>query len=200
MERIEQLQHQVERLQEQLSLQRHQNFQLNKTIAELQENQSLPVKDSHNSHLPPSKDLPVRRRTKSLRQPSRRTSGGQPGHPGQTRRLADDPDKVIRHSPEHCSYCQAPLETSQQIGTERRQVIELSPIRLEVIEHSADKRRCYRCGRVTKGKFPQEARSPVQYGPHLRACAVYLSQYQLLPYGRVCELLSDWFGVKISGS
>src|SRR5215216_5560290 len=69
-ELIEQLEKQIERLQEQLRLQRHQNFQLKKRIAELEERHSGPVKDSHNSHLPPSKDLPSRRRTKSLRLPS----------------------------------------------------------------------------------------------------------------------------------
>jgi len=71
-------------------------------------------------------------------------------------------------------------------------------VKLEVIEHLVEQRRCHSCGRVTKGEFPRDVRSPVQYGPRLRAYAVYLSQYQLLPYGRVCELLSDWFGVKIS--
>jgi transposase len=185
VECIEQLEHQIENLQEELRLQRYQNFQLKKRIAELEESHSRPLKDSHNSHLPPSKDLPSRRRTESLRQPSGRKSGGQPGHLGHTRQLADNPDHMIRHSPESCRYCQASLETSQKIGIERRQVIELQPVKLEVIEHIAEQRRCHRCGRVTKGEFPQEVKTPAQYGPRLRACAVYLSQYQLLPYSRV---------------
>jgi transposase len=124
--------------------------------------------------------------------------GGQPGHPGQTLRLAQNPDRVIRHSPQRCLDCHATLETSQQISSQRRQVIDLPPVKVEVIEHIRETRRCHNCGRVTKGEFPKDVRSSVQYGPKLRACAVYLSQYQLLPYARVCELLSDWFGVKIS--
>jgi len=197
-ELIEQLEKQIERLQEEVRLQRHQNFQLKKRIAELEERHSGPVKDSHNSHLPPSKDLPGRRRTKSLRLPSGLKSGGQPGHPGQSLRLAENPDRVIRHSPQRCRHCQTSLEASQHIGAQRRQVIDIPPVKMEVIEHIAEQRRCQSCGKVTKGEFPKEVTSPVQYGPRLRACAVYLSQYQLLPYGRVCELLRDWFGVKIS--
>jgi transposase len=197
-ELIERLEKQIERLQEELRLQRHQNYQLKRRIADLEEGQSLPSKDSHNSHLPPSKDLPSRRRTRSLRQPSGLKTGGQPGHPGQTLRLADDPHQLIRHSPQRCLDCQSSLESSHYVGAERRQVVELPPLKIEVIEHISEQRRCHNCGRVTKGEFPKDVRSPVQYGSRLKACAVYLSQYQLLPYGRVCELLRDWFGVKIS--
>jgi len=43
--------------------------------------------------------------------------------------------------------------------------------------------------------FPSEAPDAVQYGPHLKALCVYLMSYQLLPYERTAELLSDLFGV-----
>ncbi len=39
------------------------------------------------------------------------------------------------------------------------------------------------------GAFPAEAPSRAQYGPRLRALAVYLVQQQFVPYGRVRELL-----------
>ena len=38
----------------------------------------------------------------------------------------------------------------------------------------------------------------MQYGPNLKAIAVYLSQYQLLPYERTSELFFDLFGVNLS--
>ncbi len=48
------------------------------------------------------------------------------------------------------------------------------------------------------GVFPAEAPSRAQYGPHLRAFAVYLVEQQFVPYGRVRELFADRFGAALS--
>lgn len=42
--------------------------------------------------------------------------------------------------------------------------------------------------RVNWGSFPVGVEAPVQYGPKMRALAVYLHEYQLVPLGRVSEL------------
>ena len=54
------------------------------------------------------------------------------------------------------------------------------------------------CQTITAGHFPAEVPSRAQYGPRLRALAVYLVEQQRVPYGRVRELLSDLFGVALS--
>jgi transposase len=46
--------------------------------------------------------------------------------------------------------------------------------------------------------FPADVNSGVQYGSGLKGLMVYLSDYQLLPSERACELLSDVLGCKIS--
>lgn len=119
-ERIEQLERQVDRLQEQVRQQQDQILQLQRRVAELEERQAAPAKDSHNSHRPPSTDLPTRKRTHSLRQPSGRKPGGQAGHAGHTLPLTDHPDEVITYSPAQCRYCQAPLATGQVVRREHR--------------------------------------------------------------------------------
>ena len=47
---------------------------------------------------------------------------------------------------------------------------------------------------VSVGAFPAEAPSRAQYGPQLRALAVYLVEQQLVPLGACSTLLADLFG------
>ena len=80
---------------------------------------------------------------------------------------------------------------------EQRQVHDLPPLRLIVTEHQAEIKRCP-CGHLNKAAFPEGVNAPLQYGPALKAAAVYLKNYQLLPYERTCELLGDLFDCPIS--
>ena len=81
---------------------------------------------------------------------------------------------------------------------ERRQVRDLPRVRLAVTEHQALHVRCLHCQAVSVGTFPAEASSRAQYGPRLRAFAVYLLQQQFVPYGRVRELCADLLGASLS--
>jgi transposase len=154
------------------------------------------AKDSHNSSKPPSSDG-LRRKTKSLRQPSGKKPGGQLGHRGETLRLQATPDVVVAHRPAVCAHCQALLSDAVVLVRKRRQVVDLPPGRLVVTEHQALHVRCPACQQVSKGAFPPEVPSRAQYGPHLRALAVYLVEEQLVPLGRVQQLLSDLFAVEV---
>jgi len=90
------------------------------------------------------------------------------------------------------------LAAAETVGSERRQVIDLLPVKLRVTEHRAEIRRCAACGRRTKGLFPAEVRAALQYGPAVKARALYLLHYQLLPYQRTSEAMRDLFGCAIS--
>jgi transposase len=81
---------------------------------------------------------------------------------------------------------------------ERRQVQDVPPLRLVVREHQVVHVRCPACQTVNVGTFPPEAVSRAQYGPRLRALAVYLVEQQLVPYARVRALLADLLGVTVS--
>ena len=153
-------------------------------------------KNSHNSSKPPSTDNFVK--PKSQRQKSGRSVGGQKGHLGRTLKMVDNPDHSITHHVSVCKECGSSLEEIQADSYERRQVFELPPIKVEVTEHRAETKLCPYCGCLNKAIFPEEIQQPVQYGSHLRAIAVYLSQYQLLPYERTSELFTDLFGHQIS--
>jgi transposase len=154
-------------------------------------------KDSHNSHKPPSSDG-LAKKIRSLRQRTGKKPGGQPGHPGATLRLVEAPDEVIRHSPAACTVCGTCLADTPEIGFERRQMHEIPPLTRVVTEHRALRKVCPVCQTVTSGAFPPEVSQAVQYGDRLKATAVYLQDYQLLPFARTCELLEDLCGVALS--
>jgi transposase len=155
------------------------------------------AKDSHNSGKPPSTDG-LGRKTKSLRRRSGKKAGGQLGHRGEKLHLVATPDVVVAHRPAVCAQCQTPLDDAPVVLRERRQVRDLPRIRLGVTEHQALHVRCPACQAVSVGTFPAEAPSRAQYGPRLRAFAVYLLQQQFVPYGRVRELLADLAGASLS--
>ena len=48
------------------------------------------------------------------------------------------------------------------------------------------------------GKLPAGVEAPGKSGPNLRALAVYLHQYQLVPLARTCELLGDLCDCQLS--
>lgn len=151
------------------------------------------AKDSHNSHKPPSSDALSKPAPKSLRPPSQRPTGGQPGHPGHTLRMVETPDRILTHRVERCSACGQSLDTVHPARVERRQVHDLPEPKLEITEHQAETKTCS-CGCVNRATFPPEAPAPVQYGPRLKGTAVYLSQYQLIPFERTGEILRDLHG------
>ncbi len=162
------------------------------------------AKDSHNSGKPPSSDGLKRQlpRTRSLRRKTGKKPGGQLGHPGETLHLVAAPDAVLEYRPAVCAACQAPLPAGaggvEVVARERRQIPDLPPIRLCVTEHQALSVRCPACQQVTAGAFPAEAPSRVQYGPRLRALAVYLVAQQFVPYARTRDLLADLTGAQLS--
>jgi transposase len=153
--------------------------------------------NSHNSSKPPSTD-PPQQRTKSLREKSGKAPGGQKGHEGHTLTMREDPDTILPHRPSHCGGCGASLEAGAVINVARRQVFELPPLSLEVVEHQAFTLRCPHCQEQTTAAFPDGVTEPVQYGPRFLALGVYLHSYQLLPYARCQELLGDLLDAPLS--
>ncbi|MFN2453322.1 MAG: IS66 family transposase [Pyrinomonadaceae bacterium] len=110
----------------------------------------------------------------------------------------DKPDRIIIHLPEDCYLCGSSLGESEVTGSERRQVHDLPPQRVEVIEHRAQTKVCGRCGIKNQAEFPAGVYAPVQYGTGVKSVATYLMGYQLLPYDRCAEAMNDLFDCHLS--
>lgn len=150
------------------------------------------AKDSHNSSKPPSSDGLNKPKPKSLRTPSGRPTGGQPGHAGRTLRLVEKPDAVVSHPVNQCAGCGCSLTEQAPDRVERRQVFDLPEPKLEVTEHRAEIKTCA-CGCLNRAAFPPAVTAPVQYGLRVKSVAVYLKEYQLLPFERLAEIMRDLF-------
>ena len=155
------------------------------------------AKNSRNSSKPPSTDGFKKPSPKSLRKKGRRKSGGQSGHMGHTLKMVEEPDHTQVHRVEECECCHRSLADRESDCVEKRQVHDLPQRRLVVTEHQAEIKLCA-CGHLNKAAFPEGVGAPVQYGPRARAAAVYLNNYQFLPYERTCELLDDLLACPMS--
>ena len=155
-------------------------------------------KNSKNSSQPPSSDNPFTKPApRSLRKPTGRRPGKQPGDPGARLDPVRDPDRTRTHAPHECAGCGSDMAEAEVLDEQVRQVFDLPAIQVEVTEHRAQSRRC-RCGHVTTGSFPDAATAPTCYGPGLAAVATYLLARQHLPVARTAELLTDCFGIRVS--
>ena len=154
--------------------------------------------NSRNSSRPPSSDGPKKPRT-SQKGKKGRKPGGQPGHKGTTLKMVPSEETQIEnYYPACCPGCRADLSKQPSLGFDRRQVFDIPPIKIQVTEHRAHRASCPCCGESTQAAFPAEATNNAVYGPNLRTFASYCMSYQLLPFGRTAELLSDFLGQPIS--
>jgi hypothetical protein len=143
---------------------------LTRRVAELE---ALLRKDSRTSSRPTSSDGPVKPLQKSRLESLGRGPGKQPGAAGFTLRQVEVPDRVVTHRPARCGGCDRSLRRAPVVSTEARQVFDLPSVRLEVVEHRLQHRRC-ECGAVTMAGVPEGVGAPAQYRPRLRAVGAYL--------------------------
>jgi transposase len=152
--------------------------------------------NSQNSSKPPSTDGFHKPAPKSRREKTGRKPGGQMGHRGSTLVMSEVPDHFVNHPVEICSHCDHDLSAQHADSVERRQVFDIPPLRMEATEHRFETKTCSHCGTVNTSSTdaPEGVSAPVQYGPRIKALAVYLKTYQLLPFKRSAELVRSLFG------
>lgn len=154
-------------------------------------------KNSRNSSIPPSHDYTRPLQTKSLREPSTKKTGGQPGHEGTTLEMVAEPDKIITHIPQFCTCCGLDLSQIQAELVECRQEVVLPVIQPIFIEHQAFQKRCP-CGNKLISDFPCGVTPGISYGANVESLAAYMNARQFVPFHRLAEMFLHVFNLPIS--
>ena len=160
-----------------------------------------PPKNSGNSSTPPSKEKmkdEIIRRTGSLRKPSGRKPGAQPGHKGSTLELSDTPDIVTVKSADICDACGDSLENCEEVLDYIEQVISLPELKPIVKEIRHYIKVCRTCGKRVKSSSEPRRSNAVVYDSTVRALVVYLSTVQFLSFKRIWSFFYEIFDLEIS--
>jgi len=154
-------------------------------------------KNSRNSSIPPSHDYSRPPKTRSLREPSGKKPGGQPGHEGATLEMVENPDEIIEHIPQFCTCCGRDISHIQAELVENRQEVVLPVIKPIFIEHQVFQRTCI-CGNTVIADFPSGITPGISYGENVETLAAYLSARQFVPFHRLAEMFRYVFNTPIS--
>src|SRR6266851_2714057 len=175
--------------------------QIERLSARVEELERQARKDSSTSSRPPSSDSPYKKKgsDRSLRERGKRRPGKQPGGPGMTMNLVDDPDETIDCPPAVCCGCGADLAGEPVTAQRRHQVTDIAPAPApKVTEYVAQAKECAGCGTVTAGELPAHVRARASYGPETCAQAANLISGHHIPVYRATLLLCQLAGIAVS--
>lgn len=147
--------------------------------------------NSSNSSMPPSTDK--KRKRGSNKENSNKKPGGQNGHEGSRLEQSENPDEIIDIKIDKTTL---PKEKYVDVGFEARQLIDfviskiITEYRAQVLEDST--------GKLYVAEFPDYVKTDVQYGYRVKSHAVYLSQFQFLPYARAQSYFEEKMNIPIS--
>ena len=180
-------------------------IKLNSRILELeQEIEKLKASrdlDSKTSSKPPSGDI----LKKSEKKPEiedgeslarKRKPGGQPGHPGKTRKGFGRVDRFEILRPEFCGCCGTGF-IKEPIKIETQQVAQLVEHPIEIVEYQRHTCVCEHCGNVQASDWSPDIVPGQDIGVRLQAFLGWINNYGHLPYEKQQELLWELGQIEI---
>jgi transposase len=147
--------------------------------------------NSGNSSKPPSSDGFNKPAPKSLRKPSDKKPGGQPGHKGSGFKLPEKIDIVEQAVPKVCFNCEHDLTGINGAAIETRYESDIPPIALVTKQVNRVKVNCPECGLKNEGVFPENMIATFQYGANIKSLAVTLINFGMVSISRTQEILAD---------
>jgi transposase len=179
---------------------------LNKKILELeQEVQKLKVSrdlDSKTSSKPPSGDILKKSENQEevgdgKSETPKRKPGGQPGHPGKTRKGFGQVDRFEILRPQLCRCCGQTDFVSEPIKIETQQVAQLAERPIEIVEYHRQTCICSQCGEAQTADWSPDIVPGQDIGIRLQAFLGWINNYGHLPYEKQQELLWELGQIEI---
>jgi transposase len=169
--------------------------------AKLARVEHLLSRNSDNSNFPSSKDggiggTPPSRKE---RRAAGRAKGKQKGAPGSALRLVEKAGAYEERFPKGLCACGSDLAGAEDLGiVDRYQQHEIPLVSVKVTEYGLHAVACA-CGKLHTAPRPEGAGAgQAEYGPQLKAFAVYLMVMHFVPVARCREILTSLTGVEPS--
>ncbi len=171
--------------------------QLQQEIERLKGNQ---LSDSQTSSLPPSSDLlqkSEKPKDNSAQEASKRKPGGQPGHPGRTRKGFGRVDRSEILRPEYCPDCGSDRFIEQPVSVQYQQVARLVERPIEVVEYQRQTCQCAQCGQRVSAPHPSDVVPGRDLSIGLQALLTWLGNHGHLSYEKQQEWLLEFGQIEI---
>ena len=153
--------------------------------------------NSSNSSTPPSqdqnRDKDKKKRKTRKDKGTKRKPGAQVGHNGTTLTKSENPDEVEEILIDRRTI---PPGDYRKVGFDSRQVFDVN-ISLHVKEYQAEILED-NDGNQYVAVFPDDVTKAVQYGTEVRAQAVYMSIFQMIPLARILNYFKEQAGLLVS--
>lgn len=157
--------------------------------------------DSQISSKPPSTDLLKKsekhKASAETIETDKRKPGGQPGHPGKTRKGFGRVERYEILRPQACPNCGTQEFTAQPVTVQVQQVAQLVERPIEIVEYQRHSCQCIHCGEVHTACWPDSIVPGQDLGVSLQAWLVWLGNYGHLSYEKQQELLREMGGIDI---
>ena len=151
--------------------------------------------DSQTSSLPPSTDLikksELPKDSIGDTQEGKRKPGGQPGHPGRTRKGFGRVERYEILRPQVCLHCGTQEFAAEPVAVQVQQVAQLVERPIEIVEYQRHSCQCANCGQGTTAAWPDSIVPGQDLGVSLQALHILLGNYGHLSYEKQQELLKE---------
>lgn len=174
-----------------------QSIKIEELEKELQQLKEKVNCNSRNSSIPPSTELIKPDQKKTVKK-KKKKRGGQSGHVGHSRPLYDESEcsSVENHFPSTCKCCGEELSGLDE-NPYRHQMVDIPPIKLEIIEHRLHQLECNHCGTKTRANLPENVWES-GYGATVVAMVSLMSGVYRHSHRMIVDGMRDFFGVKMS--